>query len=143
MLMALDFVIRLGTWQELAEDAKAIRAAVFIQEQNISPDDEWDDLDAVCTHFVVYEQNQPIATARLLTNHSIGRVAVLKSQRGFGVGQKLMQAVINEAQNQQRPYVKLSSQVHAIGFYQALGFVAQGSEYLDCGIPHRDMKLLF
>ena len=141
MLMALDFVIRLGTWQELPEDAKAIRAAVFIQEQNISPDDEWDDLDAVCTHFVVYEQNQPIATARLLPSHSIGRVAVLKTHRGMKMGQKLMQVIIAYGKQEQRPYLKLSSQVHAMGFYQALGFAVQGQEYLDCGIPHVDMYM--
>ena len=135
--------IQSGTWEQLSSDLKAIREQVFIQEQSIAAEDEWDELDVLSLHFVVYLEGQAIATARLLSNHSVGRVAVLKSQRGFGVGQKLMQAVINEAHNQQRPYVKLSSQVHAIGFYQALGFVVQGSEYLDCGIPHRDMKLLF
>ena len=139
--MTSDFLIRSGTWQELAVDAKAIREAVFIQEQNITPEDEWDDLDAVSVHFVMYAQNQPIATARLLPSHSIGRVAVLETHRGLKIGQKIMQAVIEYAQQQQRPFLKLSSQVHAIGFYQALGFTVQGEEYLDCGIPHIDMYM--
>ncbi len=66
-----------------------------------------------------------------MQNHSIGRVAVLKSHRGLGVGKVLMQAVI----------AYLSSQVHAQAFYQALGFMQEGEEYLDCGIPHIHMRL--
>ena len=76
-----------------------------------------------------------------MSNNSIGRVAVLTTARGLGVGQRLMQAVIDYARAEQRELVKLSSQVHAIGFYQALGFEVQGEEYLDCGIPHIDMYL--
>ena len=131
-----------GTWQELETSAKAIRTEVFIHEQNIPENDEWDVLDATSIHFIVWMNGQAIATARLLENNSIGRVAVLKEYRGLGVGNKLMQAVIALAKAQNRPFVKLSSQVHAIGFYQALGFVVQGEEYLDCGIPHIDMSLI-
>ena len=82
-----------------------------------------------------------MATARLLKNHSIGRVAVLQSARGTGIGYKTMRAVIDQAKAEQRKFVKLSSQVHAIGFYQNLGFDVRGEEYLDCGIPHIDMYL--
>lgn len=139
--MDVSLSILSGSWQRLAQDAKAIREIVFIQEQNISPEDEWDDLDAICTHFVVYVQGQAIATARLLPNHSIGRVAVLKTYRGMNIGQKLMQEVIAYAKQEQRPFLKLSSQVHAIGFYSGLGFLVEGAEYLDCGIPHIDMRL--
>lgn len=130
-----------GCWDELAQDAKLIREVVFIQEQHIVPEDEWDAEDAVSVHFVAYLQNQPVATARLLSNNSIGRVAVLQSARGLGIGQKIMQAVINQAKAEERELVKLSSQVHAIGFYQNLGFTVQGEAYLDCGIPHIDMYL--
>ena len=132
--------IQSGTWHELCADLKPIREQVFIQEQNIAAEDEWDDLDVVSTHFVVYEHEKAIATARLLANHSIGRVAVLKSHRGLNIGQKLMQAVIEYALQQKRPFLFLSSQVYAIGFYQRLGFMTEGEEYLDCGIPHINMK---
>lgn len=130
-----------GSWQERAQAAKAIREAVFVQEQHIAAEDEWDDFDATAIHFVVYLQDQAIATARLLPNNSIGRVAVLKSYRGLKIGQQLMQAVIDYAQQEQRAFLKLSSQVHAIGFYQALGFKVQGQDYLDCGIAHIDMQM--
>lgn len=135
--------IHAGSWQDLQADAKVIREAVFIQEQVIAPEDEWDQEDAVALHFVAYAQQQPIATARLLENHSIGRVAVLKSQRGLGVGRVLMQHIIQMAKQQQRPWVKLSAQEHAIPFYQSLGFQVEGESYLDCGIAHVDMRLVF
>lgn len=141
MLDNKNLKIMSGSWEKLAQDAKKIREAVFIQEQHIAPEDEWDAEDAISTHFVAYLQDQPVATARLLKNHSIGRVAVLRLARGTGIGQKIMQTVIDQAKAEQRKFVKLSSQVHAIGFYQNLGFDVQGEEYLDCGIPHIDMYL--
>ena len=138
-----QFSIRTGRWDEFQNDAKLIREQVFIQEQQIAVADEWDAEDAVSLHFVVYDQDQPIATARLLKNNSVGRVAVLKSHRGLGIGKLLMAQLIQQAKHQQREFLKLSSQVHAIQFYAGLGFNVEGEQYLDCGIPHIDMRLLF
>ena len=138
-----QFTIRTGSWDELQNDAKLIREQVFIQEQQIAVEDEWDAEDTVSVHFVVYDQDQPIATARLLKNNSVGRVAVLKSHRGVGIGKLLMRQIIQQAKHQQREFLKLSSQVHAIQFYAGLGFKVEGEQYLDCGIPHIDMRLLF
>ena len=138
-----QFKIRAGRWDELQNDAKLIREQVFIQEQQIAVEDEWDAEDAVSLHFVVYDQDQPIATARLLQNNSVGRVAVLKSHRGTGIGKLLMQQIIQQAKHEQREFLKLSSQVHAMQFYAGLGFKVEGEQYLDCGIPHIDMRLPF
>lgn len=135
------FEIRKGAWDDLASDAKLIRTEVFIQEQNIAENEEWDVEDEKSLHFVMYDQNQAIATARLLENNSIGRVAVLKNYRGQGIGQQLMQHIIAVAIIEHRNFLKLSAQVHAIGFYENLGFQVQGESYLDCGIPHVDMLL--
>lgn len=135
--------IMAGTWLELQQDAKSIREQVFIVEQHIAPDDEWDELDAVSTHFVLYQDQQALATARLLADNSIGRVAVLKSARGQGLGETLMRYVMDYAKQQGRLSVHLSSQVHAMAFYQRLGFIAEGTEYLDCNIPHMRMRLVF
>lgn len=135
------FEIRKGAWDDLASDAKLIRTEVFIQEQNIAENEEWDVEDEKSLHFVMYDQNQAIATARLLENNSIGRVAVLKNYRGQGIGQQLMQHIIAVAREEQRAFLKLSAQVHAIGFYENLGFQVQGESYLDCGILHVDMLL--
>lgn len=136
-----QLTIRSGSWDELQQDAKLIREQVFIQEQNIPVADEWDDQDAISQHFVIYDQVQPVATARLLQNNSIGRVAVLKSHRGLGMGKMIMLYMIEQAKKQQREFLKLSSQVHAMPFYAGLGFIAEGDEYLDCGITHIDMYL--
>lgn len=136
-----QFEIASGTWADFTEDAKFIREQVFIQEQNILPEDEWDAQDAIALHFMLYAENQPIATARLLDNNSIGRVAVLKAYRGKGIGKLLMLNIMQQAQKQHREFLKLSAQVYAIPFYAALGFAVQGKEYLDCGIPHVDMYM--
>ena len=135
------FKIRKGIWDDLASDAKLIRTYVFIQDQKIAENEEWDVEDEKSLHFVMYDQNQAIATARLLENNSIGRVAVLKNYRGQGIGQQLMQHIIAVAREEERAFRKLSAQVHAIGFYENLGFQVQGESYLDCGIPHVDMLL--
>jgi len=130
-----------GSWEQLEQDAKYIREQVFIQEQGIAPEDEWDDLDAVVLHFIVYDKEQPIATARLLPQHSVGRVAVLVSYRKQGIGKILMQHIIDYARQHKLPYLKLSAQTYVTAFYEALGFHVQGEIYEDCGIPHIDMIL--
>ncbi|HBO71256.1 MAG TPA: GNAT family N-acetyltransferase [Acinetobacter sp.] len=135
------FSVKYGSWDQLQQDAKLIRKLVFISEQNIPEQDEWDDQDAISQHFVVYDHNQPIATARLLANNSVGRVAVLKAYRGQGIGRLIMLQIIAYAQAQKRPSLQLSSQVHAISFYEKLGFSIQGDEYDECGIPHIEMVM--
>lgn len=138
-----DYSIQSGHWEEIKQDSQSIREQVFIQEQKINPADEWDSEDQMSLHFVVYacqpDVEYPIATARLLKNNSIGRVAVLKAYRGKGIGRFIMLNIIEHAKLEQRPFLKLSAQVHAIQFYQSLGFQVFGDEYLDCAIPHRDM----
>ena len=136
-----QFVIQSGLWSQLQHDAKLIRSMVFIEEQHISEADEWDEQDSISLHFVVYAQDQAIATARLLENNSIGRVAVLQQYRGEGIGKLLMQHIIQVAKQQNRAFLQLSAQVYAIRFYENLGFQVQGEEYLDCEIPHIDMGL--
>lgn len=137
----MQFDIQMGDWNNLQADAKLIRTLVFIQEQHIPEAEEWDAHDKVSQHFVVYHDHQPIATARLLPNRSIGRVAVLKAYRGVNIGHKLMQAIIDHAKQQHLPDLKLSAQMYATGFYERLGFVQHGEIYDDCGIPHIEMFL--
>lgn len=139
------FNIQSGTWQDLATDAKIVRTAVFIEEQQIAAQDEWDAEDASAQHFVVYAENEharvPIATARLLNNNSIGRVAVLKAYRGQGIGRMLMLQLLLHAKNEQRACLTLSAQCHAVEFYQSLGFQQQGDAYSECGIAHVRMSM--
>ena len=132
---------RIADWKTLQTDAKYVREQVFIIEQQIAAQDEWDAMDEVSLHFVLYDDGQAVATARLLPDHHIGRVAVLKSHRGQGVGADIMQQVLQYARREQRPFLRLSAQVYATAFYEKLGFQVKGEEYLDCGIPHVMMVL--
>ena len=136
------FRVQSGHWDKLEQDAKFIRKQVFIIEQNIPEEEEWDDQDMISDHFVVYDQDQPIATARLLQNNSVGRVAVLKAYRGHGIGRMIILEIIRQAHQQDRKFLQLSSQVHAISFYEKLGFSIQGDAYDECGIPHIKMQLV-
>ncbi|ENX63014.1 MULTISPECIES: GNAT family N-acetyltransferase [Acinetobacter] len=135
------YQVKQGNWDQLQQDAKLIRTLVFIREQGIAEADEWDEQDAISQHFVIYDQDQPIATGRLLQNNSVGRVAVLKAYRGQGLGQMIMLEIIAFAKQQGRIFLHLSSQVHAMSFYQQLGFFVQGDEYDECGIPHIEMRM--
>lgn len=134
--------VKSGSWGELKQDAKLIRTLVFINEQNIPEKDEWDDQDVLSQHFIIYDQEYPVATARILKNHSIGRVAVLKEYRSKGIGRLIMLKIIEDAQNKNRPFLHMSSQVHAISFYKKLGFSVEGDVYDECGIPHVEMRML-
>ncbi len=135
------YQVKHGRWDQLQQDAKLIRTQVFICEQGITEADEWDDQDVISQHFVIYDQDQPIATARLLQNHSVGRVAVVKAYRGQGLGQMIMLEIISYAQKQDLSILTLSSQVHAISFYEKLGFTVQGNPYDECGISHIEMTM--
>lgn len=123
---------------------RALRRAVFIQEQGVSEADEIDDLDPIATHILATVNGIPTGCARIVPGKpyaKIGRVCVLASARGTGLGAALMQAAIAECRRQGHTQVKLGAQVHALGFYERLGFTAQGEVFDDAGIPHRNMVL--
>lgn len=132
--------IREGNWHALGIEATEIRRIVFIQEQQVSQDQEWDGRDTDCRHFLALYQGMPVGTARLLPDAHIGRVAVLKEARGLGIGTALMRATIEAARRDGQPAVELAAQTHALAFYERLGFMAFGGEFLDAGILHRHMR---
>jgi ElaA protein len=121
----------------------ALRRAVFIEEQNVDEALEVDGLDARALHVLARLDGAPVGCARILIagdTAKIGRVCVLGTYRGQGIGQVLMRAALELAQTQ--PGVlraKLGSQVHALGFYERLGFRPVGNVYIEAGIAHRDM----
>ena len=123
----------------------AIRLKVFVEEQHVPVEEERDAHDETATHLLAVVDGQALGTARILrdgTTGKIGRVAVLPQARGTGLGAALIRAALVELRA--TPGVtraKLGAQTHAIGFYEKLGFAAYGPEYLDAGIPHRDMAL--
>ena len=125
------------------EHCRAIRMTVFVEEQAVPAELEMDDLDAVATHLLATVDGRPAGTARIVDKGAsvkIGRVAVLKEHRGGGVGRLIMEFAIDEARRRGYSEVVLSSQTYVIPFYERLGFVAEGPEYDDAGIPHRTMR---
>lgn len=135
--------VRRATPDEVAT-CLAIRHQVFVQEQGVSLADEVDGLDPEATHFLAFHQDQPVGTARLMLVDGVAklqRVAVLPTARGTGLGQALILGALDHARHLGAVTAKLGAQTHALGFYTALGFTAQGPIYDDAGIPHRDMVL--
>lgn len=131
--------VRVADWQKDNADLRRIREAVFIAEQSVPPELEWDDEDAQAIHFLALDDDYAIGTARLLPDGHIGRVSVLKDYRGLKVGEALLKAVIAEAERRGLTRQKLSAQVHAAPFYERLGFFIVSEEFLEAGIPHVDM----
>ena len=121
-----------------------LRRVVFIDEQGVPADEEVDGLDPLCTHFLAWNDDRPVGTARLwLTpdgRAKAQRVAVLAATRGQGVGAALMAALEEEALRLGHAAVVLGAQLTAVPFYLRLGYLEQGEVFLDAGIPHRMMR---
>ncbi len=141
-MTAPEFSVIPASWPRDALALRSVRETVFIEEQQIPPEEEWDALDPPSHHLLALDRNGcPIGCARLTPERRIGRMAVLKAWRGKGVGMALLQQAIAEARALGWREVELSAQEYAIGFYERAGFAAYGERYLDAGIPHRMMRM--
>jgi predicted GNAT family N-acyltransferase len=136
----VEFGVETGAWSELAEQARQVRDAVFVGEQKVPRDIEWDEHDAVSRHVIAHDSDGgAIGTGRLLTDGHIGRMAVLADWRGKGVGRALLERLLEEARQQGHAHLALHAQTQASGFYRRFGFVEEGPEFMEAGIPHRTM----
>jgi predicted GNAT family N-acyltransferase len=133
--------IELLDWPAAQAEAQRIRFTVFVEEQRVPPELEMDEHDAQCIHALAFAEGQVIGTGRLLPDGHIGRMAVLKEWRGHGAGKALLRALIGAARRRGDPEVALNAQVQALGFYRAEGFMAEGPEYEEAGIPHQTMRM--
>lgn len=139
--MQHKFIVREATWAEAAERLRAIRACVFIREQGVPEEMEWDGLDEGCIHLLAETaQGDAIGTVRLQADGHIGRMAVLKEWRGRGVGSALLLQSLEIARAMGLDRVVLNAQTSALGFYRKSGFTASGGEFMDAGIPHYRME---
>ncbi|QDZ27647.1 GNAT family N-acetyltransferase [Noviherbaspirillum sp. UKPF54] len=137
----MSYRLILGDWERHKTDARAVRYDVFVIEQNVPVELEWDDMDAACVHAVVYDDaGQAVATGRLLPDGHIGRMAVRKSARGQGIGGLVLQALMEEAQRRGDRCVLLNAQTQAEPFYRRFGFVRDGEEFIEAGIAHVSMR---
>ena len=136
----VEFGVDAGAWQELGEEARQVRDAVFVTEQKVPRDIEWDEHDAASRHVVARDSDGgAIGTGRLLVDGHIGRMAVLADWRGKGIGRALLERLLEEARQQGHTHLALHAQTHASGFYRRFGFVEEGPEFMEAGIPHRTM----
>ncbi|MGB5856353.1 MAG: GNAT family N-acetyltransferase [Oceanisphaera sp.] len=119
---------------------RAIREAVFMQEQGVSPELEFDGLDAYAMHVLAVVDGEYVGTGRMQDDGHIGRIAILQNYRGLGLGAKIVQKLVAEAVRLGYPRVYLGAQTHAVDFYAKLGFTPYGDEFMDAGIPHMSME---
>ncbi|MFF4499251.1 GNAT family N-acetyltransferase [Streptomyces sp. NPDC001401] len=148
------YVVRVAEDPADREACFAVRKEVFVGEQGVPEDLEYDAYDAVAVHVLaVREDGVPLGTGRLLygeaaaakvdgdlTVGSLGRLAVAQEARGLGIGVALVRAIEDAARARGLAAVDLHAQTHALGFYERLGYEAYGPEYPEAGIPHRAMR---
>ena len=139
--MLANIQISKVSWREAKNELRAIRTPVFIEEQGVAPDFEWDELDASAVHLLAMQNNQPIACLRIIDFHKIGRMAVLKDWRGMGLGSALLLEAVAVCKNYGSKSIHISAQTHAIEFYRKAGFEVTSVEYCDVHILHVDMQL--
>ena len=136
------FHLRLAHWPEDTAMLRQVRESVFILEQQVPADLEWDGIDADCVHALAIDPGgRAIGTGRLLPDGHIGRMAVLREWRNKGVGTWLMGVLMAEARRRNYPRLVLNAQVSAVCFYEHFGFVTRGDEFDEAGIPHLEMVL--
>ncbi|MBV2265042.1 MAG: GNAT family N-acetyltransferase [Thauera sp.] len=136
-----DLHIEVRGWDEAEARVMPVRTEVFIVEQGVPEEIERDAFDVVCRHAIARDASgRVVATGRLLPDGHIGRMAVLCTARGAGVGGAVLQALIAEAARRGLREVALNAQTHALDFYRRHGFEAVGEVFMEAGIPHRAMR---
>lgn len=129
-------------YDKLTDDAKHIRQEVFVEEQGFQ--EEFDAIDKTARHIVLYDDEKAVAVCRVFcqkgNEYHIGRVAVIKTYRGQGLGRVLMTAAEECAKALGGTSMALSGQVRVVPFYEKLGYQTEGPEYLDEGCPHVKLK---
>lgn len=140
--MSNPFSVSLVNWHDGEPMLKSVRETVFIREQGISPELEWDELDQSCRHaLVLSEHAEAIGCGRMQPDGHIGRIAVLPKWRKQKVGTAIMEALLDYAKTHRYPAVDVDAQTYAVPFYHRFGFVEEGEVFQDAGLPHIKMRL--
>lgn len=136
------FTVRTASWSDDRAVLQSLRRTVFVVEQRVPEELEWDEADAPSLHALAQDRHGlPVGTGRLLPDGHIGRMAVLREWRGQGAGSALLEFLVLQARQCGMRRLQLHAQTHAIGFYERQGFVVQGGEFMEAGISHRLMVL--
>ena len=131
--------VTIRSFIEAESDIRFIRDIVFGQEQNVAREVDWDGKDSQSIQVVATDDDNPVGTGRMQPDGKIGRLAVLDSWRGQGIGQKMLKVLVETAEKEDFQEVFLHAQVHAISFYEKCRFHKDGEEFLEAGIPHVKM----
>jgi predicted GNAT family N-acyltransferase len=132
------------SWASAGEALRAIRHRVFVREQGVPEALEWDGLDPGCIHVLACDaRGMPIGTGRLLPDGHIGRMAVLLLWRRSGVGSAVLAELVAIARARGDKTIILHAQSYVLDFYRKAGFEVTSPEFMEAGIPHREMRLAF
>ncbi len=140
--MPHQFTVSLGSWHDGQMLLRPIRESVFIREQGVPPELEWDGLDEGARHALALSTNgSAIGCGRILPNGHIGRIAVLPKWRKKKVGTAIMEELLDDARERGLKEVDVDAQTYAVPFYHRFGFEEEGEEFMDAGMPHIKMRL--
>ena len=132
--------LQLGDWATLGEAASRVRTAVFVHEQGIPVELEWDAADAGCLHCVAFDGERAVGTGRLLPDGHIGRMAVLPAWRRSGLGGEILERLVAAARERGDAQALLNAQCQVESFYRRHGFETVGTPFDEAGIPHVAMR---
>ncbi len=136
----MSLITREAFWSEDKDTLREIRKVVFIQEQSVPQELEWDDRDSECWHTLVELDGKAVATGRLDSDGKIGRMAVLKEVRGQSIGLAVLNQLKKIARREGIRKTYMHAQCHAIDFYLKNGYKAIGGAYDEAGIPHQNAE---
>lgn len=140
MASASTTTVREASWRDDRQVLQSLRREIFVREQGVPETLEWDEFDAVSLHALAFDlSGRPVGTGRLLPDGHIGRMAVLRDWRRRGVGSAILGFLLEQGRQRGLQVFRLHAQTHALAFYQRHGFVAEGDEFEEAGIPHRLM----
>jgi len=135
-----EYQVNLGDWARLRNRARPLRQQVFVLEQGVPQEMEWDEFDPDSRHALALDmRGNAVGTGRLLPDGHIGRMAVLSEWRSKGVGAELLRQLMDLARSQGMRRLALNAQTHAAPFYARFGFARESEEFIEAGIPHITM----
>ena len=138
--MKKPYTIKAADWDKDKVALSSVRRSVFIEEQNVPEELEWDEFDETSHHIIALDNNdKPIGTGRIKADGQIGRMAVLKNWRNKGIGKLILDELLKLASQSNHNEIYLQAQLTAIKFYEKAGFTVNSDEFMDAGIPHKTM----
>lgn len=140
--MGQPFTVSLVCWHDGEPLLKSIREEVFIREQGVPAELEWDGQDERCRHaLALSHKGDAIGCGRLSASGHIGRISVLPQWRKQKVGTAIMEALLDYARAHDYKQVNVDAQTYALPFYRSFGFTERGKEFMEAGLPHIKMTM--